>query len=70
VQSADEVAKDLLSGLHEHAIYEKGINEDGPQILNLRTIVPLCGLSVNSATVSPVFPSYRKILESDPALAK
>lgn len=33
-------------------------------------MLPLCRLSVNSATVSPVFPSYKKIFASDPTLAK
>lgn len=34
------------------------------------TILPVCGLSVNSPRVSPVFPSYTKILKSEPTLAK
>lgn len=49
---------------------EEQIREQIMAVYCLRTILPLCGLSVISATVSPVLPSYKKILESDPTLAK
>lgn len=33
-------------------------------------MLPECGLSVISLSVSPVLPSYKKILKSEPTLAK
>ena len=35
-----------------------------------RTMLPLCGLSTTSATLSPFSPLYKTILESDPTLTK
>lgn len=34
------------------------------------TMVPVCALSVNSPSSSPVLPSYKKALKSEPTLAK
>lgn len=76
VQSADEVNIDLLSGLQSQAIYttttlQSQTKHTGWNIVKKRlTMLPLWGLSVNSATVSPVLPSYRKNFESEPTLAK
>ena len=76
VQSADEVNIDLLSGLQSQAIYiattfnHKQNIQDGKVARKRLTMLPLWGLSVNSATVSPVLPSYRKSFESEPTLAK
>ena len=74
VQSADEVNIDLLSGLQSQAIFtttslqsNKTYRMESRKIL---TMLPLWGFSVNSATVSPVLPSYRKNFESEPTLAK
>ena len=39
-------------------------------IMERLTILPVCGESMTSTTVSPVFPSYTNIFESDPTLTK
>ena len=59
VQSAADVASDLLSGLQLQAIYHMTCqyHNSPPQGVETRTIVPECGLSVISPSVSPVFPS-------------